>query len=89
MSWLFGKKSAPIAPPAPPPPPPPTLDEEIKANKRKIDRTCRELDRERQKMEAQEKRVKLEIKKVAKAQQIDGASTSLPWLILNVLFFLV
>lgn len=74
MSWLFGRgKQAPSAPPAPPPPPPPTLSEEIKANRRKIDRVCRELERERQKMEIQEKKVKLEIRKVAKAQQMDAA----------------
>lgn len=74
MSWLFGKgKRAPAAPPPPPPPAPPTLSDEIKQNRRKIDRTCRELDRERQKMENQERRVKAEIKKVARDQQIDAA----------------
>lgn len=74
MSWLFGKgKAPPVAPPAPPPPPPKTLAQEIKENKRKIDRACRELDRERMKMEQQEKRVKAEIRKVAKEGQVDAA----------------
>lgn len=41
--------------------------------RRKLDRACRELDRERMKMEQQERRVKIEIKKVAKLQQIDAA----------------
>lgn len=40
---------------------------------RSIDKACRELDRERMKMETQEKRVKAEIKKVAKEGQMESA----------------
>jgi charged multivesicular body protein 2A len=71
-SFLFGK-GAPPAPPPPPPPPPLTMAEEIKLNKRKVDSACRELDRERMKMEMQEKKVTAEIKKVAKGGHMSSA----------------
>ena len=40
---------------------------------RTIDKACRELDRERMKMEAQEKSIKMQIKKLAKQGQVDAA----------------
>jgi charged multivesicular body protein 2A len=70
---MFGRKREVPAAPVPAPPPAPSMDEQIKMNRRKIDRACRELDRERQKMEMQERKVTAEIKKVAAANQIESA----------------
>eukprot|EP00178_Gracilaria_changii_P000077 TRINITY_DN1006_c0_g1_i1.p2 TRINITY_DN1006_c0_g1~~TRINITY_DN1006_c0_g1_i1.p2 ORF type:complete len:302 (-),score=61.28 TRINITY_DN1006_c0_g1_i1:1651-2556(-) len=72
MTWLFGKKE-PIAPPPPPAPAPETLAQQIKRNQRSIDKACRELERERLKMETQEQRLKVQIKKTAKEGQLDAA----------------
>ncbi|PXF43582.1 Charged multivesicular body protein 2a-like [Gracilariopsis chorda] len=72
MTWLFGKKE-PIAPPPPPAPAPETLGQQIKRNQRSIDKACRELERERLKMTAQEQKVKVQIKKIAKEGQIEAA----------------
>ncbi|CAN8076285.1 unnamed protein product [Agarophyton chilense] len=72
MSWLFGKKE-PIAPPPPPAPAPETLAQQIKKNQRSIDKACRELERERLKVEAQEQRLKVQIKRIAKEGQLDAA----------------
>lgn len=69
--WLFSK--APKAPPPPPPPAPVPLSQQIRQNQRQIDKACRELDRERIKMEMQEKNVKTQIKKLAKGSQLDAA----------------
>lgn len=46
-----------------------TPAEQLRENKRMIDRSIRELDRERMKMEAQEKKTVAEMKKLAKAGQ--------------------
>lgn len=46
-----------------------TPAEQLRENKRMIDRAIRELDRERTKMEAQEKKTIAEMKKLAKAGQ--------------------
>lgn len=46
-----------------------TPAEQLRENKRMIDRSIRELDRERMKMEAQEKKTVTEMKKLAKAGQ--------------------
>ena len=46
-----------------------TPAEQLRENKRVIDRSIRELDRERMKMEAQEKKTVAEMKKLAKAGQ--------------------
>lgn len=46
-----------------------TPAEQIRENKRMIDRSIRELERERMKMEAQEKKTVAEMKKLAKAGQ--------------------
>eukprot|EP00180_Rhodochaete_pulchella_P001462 Plantae.Rhodophyta-Rhodochaete_pulchella.ctg22754.p1 GENE.Plantae.Rhodophyta-Rhodochaete_pulchella.ctg22754~~Plantae.Rhodophyta-Rhodochaete_pulchella.ctg22754.p1 ORF type:complete len:224 (+),score=59.44 Plantae.Rhodophyta-Rhodochaete_pulchella.ctg22754:217-888(+) len=68
---LFGRKKE--TPPPPPPPPPPTLKEQIRENKRSIDRSCRELDRERVKLEHQEKTIQMQIRKVAREGQMSSA----------------
>mgnify|MGYP000512729770 CR=1 FL=1 len=49
-----------------------TLEEQIKENKRNINRAIRELDRERTKLERQEKKIEREIKKAAKENQMDA-----------------
>jgi len=41
-----------------------TLEEQIKANKRLINKSIRELDRERAQLERDQKRLELEIKKL-------------------------
>lgn len=46
-----------------------TPAEQIRENKRMIDRSIRELERERMKMEGQEKKTVAEMKKLAKAGQ--------------------
>lgn len=46
-----------------------TPAEQLRENKRMIDRSIRELDRERMKMEGQEKKTVAEMKKLAKAGQ--------------------
>ena len=46
-----------------------TPAEILRENKRALDRAIRELDRERAKMEQQEKKVIVDIKKAAKANQ--------------------
>lgn len=46
-----------------------TPAEQLRENKRMIDRSMRELDRERMKFEAQEKKTVAEMKKLAKAGQ--------------------
>lgn len=58
MEWLFGRKKTP--------------SEMLRENKRQLDRAIRELDRERTKLERQEKQVIADIKKAAKAGQIDS-----------------
>lgn len=49
-----------------------TLEEQIKENKRNINRAIRELDRERRKLEQQEKKIEKDIKKAAKENQMDA-----------------
>mmetsp|Transcript_14470 Transcript_14470/g.24942 ORF Transcript_14470/g.24942 Transcript_14470/m.24942 type:complete len:224 (+) Transcript_14470:52-723(+) len=68
---LFDKK--PVAPPPPPPQEPLTVKEQVKEQKRNIDKAIRELDRERMKMEQQEKTIQAQIRKAAKDDQIDAA----------------
>lgn len=46
-----------------------TPAEQLRENKRMLDRAIRDLDRERQRIEAQEKKTVLEMKKAAKAGQ--------------------
>ena len=58
MEWLFGKKKTPA--------------QMLRENKRLLDRTMRNLDRERVKMEQQEKKIIVDIKKMAKEGQMVG-----------------
>eukprot|EP00118_Oscarella_pearsei_P002504 m.10733 g.10733 ORF g.10733 m.10733 type:complete len:221 (+) comp22608_c0_seq1:70-732(+) len=58
MSWLFGKKKTP--------------EEILKQNQRALNKTIRELDRERSKLESQEKKVIADIKKMAKQGQMEA-----------------
>nr|GLL20708.1 vacuolar protein sorting-associated protein 2 homolog 1-like [Ipomoea trifida]GMC61555.1 vacuolar protein sorting-associated protein 2 homolog 1 [Ipomoea batatas]GMC65465.1 vacuolar protein sorting-associated protein 2 homolog 1 [Ipomoea batatas]GME19462.1 vacuolar protein sorting-associated protein 2 homolog 1 [Ipomoea batatas] len=56
MSFLFGKKKTPA--------------ELLRENKRMLDKSIREIDRERQALQAQEKKLIMEIKKSAKQGQM-------------------
>ena len=56
MEWLFGKKKTPA--------------QMLRENKRLLNRTMRDLDRERVKMEQQEKKIVVDIKKMAKDGQM-------------------
>jgi len=56
MEWLFGKKKTP--------------QQLLRQNQRALTKAMRELDRERQRMEQQEKKVIADIKKMAKAGQM-------------------
>lgn len=58
MEWLFGKRMTP--------------DEMLRKNQRALTKAMRELDRERAKMEQQEKKTIADIKKMAKAGQMDA-----------------
>lgn len=57
MSWLFGKSKTP--------------KELLRENKRMIDRSIRELNREKSRLETQEKKVIVDIKKNAKLGQME------------------
>lgn len=58
MEFLFGKKKTP--------------EEMLKQNQRALNRAMRDLDRERAKLEQQEKKVIADIKKMAKLGQMDA-----------------
>ncbi|XP_053967922.1 charged multivesicular body protein 2a [Anastrepha ludens] len=58
MDWLFGKKISP--------------DEMLRKNQRALNRAMRDLDRERMKMEQQEKKIIADIKRMAKEGQMDA-----------------
>jgi len=58
LEWLFGRRMTP--------------DEMLKKNQRALTKAMRELDRERVKMEQQEKKIIADIKKMAKAGQMDA-----------------
>lgn len=58
MEWLFGKRVTP--------------DEMIRKNQRALNKAMRDLDRERMKMEQQEKKLIGDIKKMAKDGQMDS-----------------
>lgn len=58
MEWLFGKKMTP--------------DEMLRKNQRALNKAMRDLDREKMKMEQQEKKVINDIKKLAKEGQMDA-----------------
>lgn len=56
MEWLFGHRMSP--------------DEMLRKNQRALNKAMRDLDRERMKMEQQEKKVIADIKKLAKEGQM-------------------
>ena len=56
LEWLFGKKKTP--------------EEMLRQNQRALNKAMRDLDRERTKMEQQEKKVIADIKKMAKQGQM-------------------
>jgi len=58
MDWLFGKKKTP--------------QEMLRQNQRALNKAMRELDRERSRMEQQEKKIVNDIKKLAKQGQMDA-----------------
>lgn len=58
MEWLFGKRKTP--------------EELLRQNQRSLNKAIRELDREKMKMEQQEKKLIAEIKKMAKENQMDS-----------------
>ena len=58
MSFLFGKKLTP--------------EEMLRNNQRALNKAMRDLDRERQQLENQEKKVIVDIKKMAKMGQMDA-----------------
>ncbi|ERL88001.1 hypothetical protein D910_05390 [Dendroctonus ponderosae] len=58
MEWLFGKKLTP--------------EELLRKNQRALNKAVRDLDREKQKMEQQEKKIINDIKKLAKEGQMDA-----------------
>jgi len=58
MDWLFGKKK--------------TTQQMLRENQRALNRVIRDLDRERTKMDQQEKKIVVDIKKMAKDGQMDA-----------------
>ena len=56
MEWLFGRKMTP--------------EEMLRKNKRALDKAIRGLERERMRMEQQEKKIISDIKKMAKDKQM-------------------
>ncbi|KAH9405986.1 PREDICTED: charged multivesicular body protein 2a-like [Rhagoletis zephyria] len=58
MEWLFGKRKTP--------------EQMLRENQRALNKAMRDLDRERAKMEAQEKKLIADIKKMAKDNQMDA-----------------
>lgn len=58
MEWLFGKRMTP--------------DEMLRKNQRALNKAMRDLDREKMKMEQQEKKIINDIKKLAKEGQMDA-----------------
>ncbi|XP_055377998.1 charged multivesicular body protein 2a [Condylostylus longicornis] len=58
MDWLFGKRVTP--------------EEMLRKNQRALNKAMRDLDRERMRMEQQEKKIIADIKKMAKDGQIDA-----------------
>ena len=56
LEWLFGRKMTP--------------EEMLRKNKRALDKAIRDLDREKMRMEQQEKKIIVDIKKMAKDKQM-------------------
>jgi charged multivesicular body protein 2A len=58
MEWLFGRRKTP--------------QEMLRQNQRALNKAMRELDRENNRLEVQEKKIIADIKKAAKAGQMDS-----------------
>ncbi|ELU07506.1 hypothetical protein CAPTEDRAFT_158252 [Capitella teleta] len=58
LEWLFGKKKTP--------------QEVLRQNQRALNKAMRDLDRERQRLEQQENKIKIDIKKMANQGQMDA-----------------
>jgi charged multivesicular body protein 2A len=56
LEWLFGKKKTP--------------QEILRQNQRALNKAMRDLDRERQRLEQQENKIKIDIKKMANQGQM-------------------
>jgi charged multivesicular body protein 2A len=69
MEWLFGKKKSP--------------QEVLRENKRLLDRSIRDIDRERMGLQTQEKKLVIEIKKMAKQGQMDAVKVMAKSMIRN------
>lgn len=63
MEWLFGKRLTP--------------EEMLRKNQRALNKAMRDLDREKAKMEQQEKKIIIDIKKMAKEGQMVWLQTYL------------
>lgn len=61
MEWLFGKRLTP--------------EEMLRKNQRALNKAMRDLEREKMKMEQQEKKIIMDIKKMAKEGQMVRIST--------------
>lgn len=64
MEWLFGKKVTP--------------EEMLRKNQRALNKAMRDLDRERARMEQQEKKIIADIKKMAKEGQMVRPKNIIP-----------
>ena len=73
MEWLFGKRLTP--------------EEMLRRNQRSLNKAIRDLDRERMKMEQQEKKIIADIKKMAKDNQMVKNLTKFFPLFTNLNFF--
>lgn len=69
MAWLFGKKKTP--------------QELLRENKRMLDKAIREVDRERMQLQNSEKKLIMEIKKLAKQNQMDAVKVLAKSLVRN------
>ncbi|KAI3438831.1 hypothetical protein D9Q98_001248 [Chlorella vulgaris] len=69
MEWMFGKKKTPA--------------ELLRENKRMLDRAIRDLDRERMGLQQQEKKLIVEIKKMAKDGQMEAVKVMAKSLVRN------
>lgn len=74
MEWLFGHRMTP--------------DEMLRKNQRALNKAMRDLDRERLKMEQQEKKIIVDIKKLAKEGQMVSSQTLCTKLNMNFIVFL-
>lgn len=66
MEWLFGKRLTP--------------EELLRKNQRALNKAMRDLDREKIKMEQQEKKIIMDIKKLAKEGQMVSMVRPILWM---------